>query len=89
MGKNLSRPPEALTREEVSEADLEYGGEGEVAGVEVAPVLPLGEHDGAADQVPDQHVNTRRRGDDHLSTIGEGKLTLIARTMELDSVRTK
>ena len=55
-----------FTWEEIAEADLQYGGEGEVAGVQVTPVLPLGEHDGASGQVANQHVDTGCRGHDHL-----------------------
>ena len=45
---------------------LEEGGCAEVCAVEVVPLLPLGEHDGAQRQVEQHHPHTRRARDQHL-----------------------
>ena len=47
-------------------ADLEKRGDAEVEAVQVVPVLPLGEHDGAEGEVEEHHPDTGSAGDQHL-----------------------
>ena len=79
---------------------LEEGGCAEVGAVEVVPLLPLGEHDGAQRQVEEHHPHARRARDQHLrhtsTTAGVNKCkigtpspgTVIFREMPLKALST-
>ena len=49
------------SRNEIPETDLEEGGDAEVDRVQIVPVFPLGEEDGADQQVDGHHPQAGRR----------------------------
>ena len=54
------------SRNEIPETYLEEGGDAEVDRVQIVPVFPLGEEDGADQQVDGHHPQAGRRWDQHL-----------------------